>query len=257
MPYSERGYLTSRPFYSGGLPPGVKWLLIVNCGLFVVHFLANSLLAGTGFRSLFRDLSLRPSEVLSLPPALWQLVTYMFLHDPRGFAHILFNMLALWMFGTDLERSWGTRSFLKYYFLCGVGAGLCVVAANLFAGTLGTSTIGSSGAVYGLLLAFGILYPDRMVLLGFLFPIKAKYFVMIIGAIAFLSSIGASGSGVSHVAHLGGMIFGYIYLKKGRFRVNLFDSVLRRIQVWRMERAKRKFQVYMTRQDTKRNRHIH
>jgi membrane associated rhomboid family serine protease len=257
MPYNERSYVTSRPFYSGGLPPGVKWLLIVNCGLFVVYFLVYSLGAGTGYGSLFRNLSLRPDEVLSLPPAFWQFVTYMFLHDPRGFAHILFNMLALWMFGTDLERSWGTRSFLKYYFLCGVGAGLCVVAANLFAGTLNTSTIGSSGAIYGLLLAFGILYPDRMVLLGFLFPIKAKYFVMIIGAIAFLSSIGASGSGVSHVAHLGGMIFGYLYLKKGRFRVDLVDVVSRRVQTWRRERARKKFQVYMAKQDGRRNHRIH
>lgn len=252
MPYSERGYTTSRPFYSGGLPPGVKWLLIVNCGLFVLYFLANN----TSYESLFQDLSLWPRAVLTLP-AVWQLFTYMFLHDPNGFGHIAFNMLALWMFGTDLERTWGTRGFLKYYFLCGVGAGLCVVAANLFAGTLNSRTIGSSGAIYGLLLAFGVLYPDRIILFSFLFPIKAKYFVMIIGAIAFLSSIGASGGGVSHVAHLGGMIFGYIYLKRSGFRVNLLDSLVRRIQVWRFERAKRKFQVHMNRQDGKRNRHLH
>ena len=147
--------------------------------------------------------------------AIWQLVTYMFLHD-RGFGHILFNMLTLWMFGMDLERDWGTKHFLKYYFLCGIGAGICDVLVNAALGNLDTRTIGASGAIYGLLLAFGLLYPDRMVLMSFLFPIKAKYFVMIMGAIAFLSSIGSSGSRVSNVAHLGGMLFGYAYLR-GRY----------------------------------------
>src|SRR5574341_982124 len=159
MAYSERQYATSSRFYSAGLPPGVKWLLIVNSALFVIYFLG----VRAGYGHLFQDLGLWPRAVLTLP-ALWQLLTYLFLHDPYGFAHILFNMLALWMFGSDLERDWGTRRFLKYYFLCGVGAGLCVVAANLAAGTLDTRTIGSAGAIYGLLLAFGLLYPDRIVL---------------------------------------------------------------------------------------------
>src|SRR5207244_9281421 len=113
-----------------------------------------------------------------------QLFTYMFLHDPGGFGHILFNMLALWMFGADLERHWGTRKFLKFYFLCGIGAGLCVVVGNYLFGNPLTRTIGASGAIYGLLMAFGVLWPDRTVLFSFLFPIKAKYFVMIIGGIA-------------------------------------------------------------------------
>jgi len=235
-----------------GLPAGVKWLLIVNTSLFVVYFFA----ARAGYGQLFRDLGLWPRAVLTLP-AIWQLATYMFLHDPFGFAHILFNMLALWMFGADLERDWGTRRFLKYYFLCGVGAGVCVIVANLIAGTLDTRTIGSSGAIYGLLLAFGLLYPDRIVLFSFLFPIKAKYFVMIIGAIAFLSSLGASGSGVSHVAHLGGMIFGYIYLRRRRFRIDLSGPIWRLIQQWRIRRAKKKFEVYLRTKEGGRNRHIH
>jgi membrane associated rhomboid family serine protease len=107
-----------------------------------------------------------------------------------------------------------------------------------------TRTIGSSGAIYGLLMAFGVLYPDRIILMSFLFPIKAKYFVMIIGAIAFLNSVGSAGSGVSNVAHLGGMLFGYMYLR-GRFLRLDAGKLLRRYQEWKLQRAKRKFQVYM------------
>jgi membrane associated rhomboid family serine protease len=183
----------------------------------------------------------------------------MFLHDPTGFGHILFNMLTLWMFGADLERTWGTRRFLQYYFLCGAGAGISVVIANILFGNMASRTIGASGAIYGLLLAFGLLYPDREVLFSFLFPIKAKYFVMILGAIAFLSSISASDNGVSHVAHLGGMVFGYLFLKsktKRKVRVDLGGSLLARYRDWKMERARRKFQVYMRKQDSDRDRWV-
>jgi membrane associated rhomboid family serine protease len=148
------------------------------------------------------------------------------------------------MFGMDLERDWGTRRFLRYYFLCGIGAGICDVLVNALMGNFMTRTIGSSGAIYGLLLAFGVLYPDRVVLMSFLFPIKAKYFVMIIGAIAFLNSVGSSGSGISNVAHLGGMLFGYAYLRGRYLRLDT-GNLMRRYQDWKRQRAKKKFQVYM------------
>ena len=109
---------------------------------------------------LFHWFGLVPQAVVEVF-AVWQLVTYMFLHDPRGFGHILFNMLTLWMFGKDLEATWGTRRFLKFYFVCGVGAGICVVIGNSLFGTMATRTIGASGAIFGLLLAFGMLFPDR------------------------------------------------------------------------------------------------
>jgi membrane associated rhomboid family serine protease len=165
-------------------------------------------------------------------------------------------MLALWMFGADLERTWGTKRFLQYYFLCGIGAGVCVVLANaiLPGGSMGSRTIGASGAIYGLLLAFGVLYPDRTVLFSFLFPIKAKYFVMILGAIAFMSSIGSSDNNVSHVAHLGGMIFGYGYLRSGmkknslRVSFNPVGTARTWYRNWKFERNKRKFQVYLRKQ---------
>ncbi len=159
-------------------------------------------------------------------------------------------MLMLWMFGSDLERDWGTKRFLQYYFLCGVGAGLCVVAANALFGSLDARTIGSSGAIYGLLLAYGVVYADRIVLLFFLFPMKAKYFVMIFGAIAFLGSFGASGGGVSYVAHLGGMIFGFVYLKRNRLGFDLLAPLDRQYNSWKLQRAKRKFEVYRRKHDS-------
>ena len=157
------------------------------------------------------------------------------------------------MFGKDLEAAWGTRRFLKFYFLCGLGAGVCVVVANYIFGSPYTRTIGASGAIYGLLMAFGMTYPDTTVLFSFLFPIKAKYFVMIIGAMAFLSSLGAN-NGVSNVAHLGGMLFGYAFLKyealaggrRGGF--SLGESLRYRYKQWQLERNRRKFQVYMRKQ---------
>ncbi|MBI1897806.1 MAG: rhomboid family intramembrane serine protease [Acidobacteria bacterium] len=245
MPRGTRfypGYSSSRFF-----PVGVKWLLISNIGLFVLYYISVL----TGYYPLFHSFGLVPADVLGRF-AVWQLATYMFLHDPFGFSHILFNMLTLWMFGADLERTWGTRRFLNFYFLCGVGAGICVVVANLLFGDLHTRTIGASGAIYGLLLAFGMLYPDTQVLFSFLFPIKAKYFVMILGAIAFLSSFGASGGGVSHVAHLGGMIFGYVYLKTSRgVRIDLWGPIERRYREWKVQRARRKFEVYLRKKQDK------
>ena len=220
---------------SGYFPPGVKWLLIVNVALFLPYYLSSDV----------REFLL---TVFSLVPAfvikkffIWQLATYLFLHGSIG--HILFNMLALWMFGSVLERDWGTRFFLKYYFVCDIGAGLCDVILNGAMGNWGTHTIGASGAIYGLLLAFGVLYPNTTVLFSFIFPMKAKYMVMIVGAIAFLSALGEN-QGVSHYAHLGGMIFGYAYLRGRLLRLDL-GYFQREYQAWKLRRAKKRFQVYL------------
>lgn len=212
------------------LTPIVKLLMIANGSIFVITYL----LAALADIYVVAWLGLRPYDVThSL--RIWQLGTYMFLHG--GFFHILFNMFALWMFGSDLEKSWGSDKFLFYYFLTGIGAGLCDVLVHPSADSV---TIGASGAVYGLLLAFGMTYPDRPILIYFVIPIKAKYFVMIIGGIAFLSAVGSSGSGISHIAHLGGMIFGYLYLRGG----TLFRTRLR-YHEWREARRRKKFKVYM------------
>jgi len=224
-----------RSYNTSGIPTGVKWLLIVNSALFLLEYLG-----GAAVSEHFLMLRLVPAFVVH-KLFLWQLVTYMFLH--HGIEHILFNMLALWMFGSVIERDWGTRQFLKYYFLCGVGAGLCDVTLHAVQGSWGTSTVGASGAIYGLLLAFGVLYPNSTVLFGFIFPMKAKYMVMIVGAIAFLGALQANNQ-VSEIAHLGGMAFGYGYLR-GRFVRLDWGYFQREYNAWKLRRAKKRFQVYL------------
>ncbi len=131
---------------------------------------------------------------------LWQFVTYMFLHG--NFWHLFFNMFALYIFGHDLLMLWGHRRFLTYYFVSGIGAGLC---AYIFTNV---PTIGASGAIYGLLLAYGLTFPNRVLLLYFFIPMRAKYLVVLFGAVEFLASITSRADGIAHTAHLGGMLFG-------------------------------------------------
>src|SRR5262249_38826115 len=159
-------------------PPGIKWLLIVNTAMYLPYALSL-----TVRRHMVTVLGLSAvAAVKSL--FIWQVFTYMFVHG--GEWHLIFNMLALWMFGTQLERDWGTRRFLKYYFLCGMAAGICVLVVNMLVGEWSIPTIGASGAIFGVLMAFGIIYPNQTVLMNFLFPIKAKYMVMIYVAVELL-----------------------------------------------------------------------
>ena len=238
-------------FYVPGFPKGVKWLLICNIAIFVIGCFAGlARLDG-------------PLAILALIPAkvvrqgfLWQLATYLFLHG--GFGHILWNMLALWMFGADLENTWGTRRFLQFYFFCGIGAGICVVLLNYVLpwGNPAVPTIGSSGAIFGILMAYAMLYPTRTILFGFLIPIQVKYFVMIIGAIAFLSSFQAN-TGVSEFAHLGGLLFGYLFLKTPNLQFDMAGPMRRQYNDWKLRRAKKKFQVYLRKQGTPRDPRVH
>jgi membrane associated rhomboid family serine protease len=238
----------SRSFsFLPALPPGVKWLIVANVAIFLIEFF-GSLPSGV---PIFRNFELVPADVIH--GQVWQLVTYLFLHSLTSFSHILLNMLMLWMFGAPVEQTWGTKRFLNYYFLCGVGAAICVVIVNVAFGTPYQRVLGASGAIFGLLLAFGMLFPEQIVLLFFLFPIKAKYMVMIFGAIEFLSSF--QGSAVSHLAHLGGMLFGFVYIKRqfgarrsvtrgvrpGGFN---FD-IAGRWKEYKLQRARSKFKVYM------------
>jgi membrane associated rhomboid family serine protease len=237
--------------FGGFVPPMIKRLLILNTAIFVVYFFA------TAFRwdmllEVFKAFSLIPSWVVK--GAFWQPFSYLFLHSPYGFTHILFNMLMLWMFGQDLERDWGGRRFLEFYFFCGVGAGLCDVAARVFFGGMDVPTIGNSGAVYGILLAFGLLYPDRTVLFALIFPIPARVFVAIIGGIQFMMTFGSTQSNVSHVAHLGGMAFAYLYMRmfgsrQRRYKPSLQSRLRDAWKEYKLARARRKFQVYMKKRD--------
>jgi membrane associated rhomboid family serine protease len=156
-------------------------------------------------------------------------------------------MWALWMFGSELERTWGARRFLFYYFLTGIGAGLTVV---LLSPSSMVPTLGASGAIYGLLLAYGLLFPDRMILFFFLFPIPAKYLVMILGAIELLSELSLPGDGISHLAHLGGLAVGFVYL---RGRPPYFE-LRNRYYRWRRQRLQRQFKVYMSKHDREEDR---
>jgi membrane associated rhomboid family serine protease len=211
-------------------------LLVSNTLIFVL----TSLMPASAYQNVRVLFAITPEAVLR-NFFIWQPVTYMFLHG--GIWHLIFNMLTLWMFGMQLETDWGTRQFLKYYFICGIGAGICIVAVNALVGDRYTPTLGASGAIMGLLLAFGVLYPNQRVLMSFLFPIKAKYLVMIYAAVELWSTFGPN-TGVSSIAHLSGMLVGYIYLKAGWPSFH-FPDLRGAYHQWKLQRAKRKFQVYL------------
>jgi membrane associated rhomboid family serine protease len=184
------------------MPPVTRNLLIANGVMFV-------LLLGTG--GVLGTLALWPLGGGFMP---WQLVTYAFLHASAG--HILFNMLGVYSFGADLERVWGPRRFLTYYIACAVAAG---VTQLVFAAVTGAvyPTVGASGAVFGLLLAFALLFPHRTVMLLFPpIPMKAPVFALVFGALELLLGVTGTQEGVAHFAHLGGMLGGYLLLLSWR-----------------------------------------
>ena len=149
----------------------------------------------------------------------WQLLTYAFLHG--SFNHLFFNMFAVWMFGTPLERSWGSQRFLTYYGVCVVGAGIIQLLVQLFEGGI-YPTIGASGGVFGLLLAYGVMWPkNRIFLIFFPVPIQAKWFVLIYGGIELLFGVTRAMPGIAHFAHLGGMLFGAVLLYKWGWRLGM------------------------------------
>ena len=180
------------------LPPAVKNLLIIN----VIVFMAQLVLERLGMYNITNMLALN-----ALPYGhfrIWQPFTYMFMHG--GWDHLFFNMFALWMFGNTMENYWGTRRFIFYYLFCGIGAGLF----NLIVPGWGI-TVGASGAIYGLLLAFGMTFPNEYIYLYFLMPIKAKWFVLGYALIEVFEGFFSTGN-VAHFAHLGGMLFGLILI---------------------------------------------
>ncbi|MEJ2247616.1 MAG: rhomboid family intramembrane serine protease, partial [Acidobacteriota bacterium] len=200
--------------FGGPATWAVKKIILANIVLFVLQLLCTLLKIGVDkvyngqyllkVPALEYFLGLNP-DLITQQFMFWQFGTYMFLHG--GFFHILINMLMLYMFGNELERLWGTRRFLKYYFITGIGAGVCSWIVDPHNPAI---TIGASGAIYGLLLAYGITYPNRIVYLYFLFPIKVKWMVLIMGAVVFFSSPRRTQTGIAHIAHLGGMRVGYL-----------------------------------------------
>ncbi len=188
----------------GRLTPAVKNILFANGIIFLMS--ALNLQLGYYISHYF---ALHAYDVL-YQFKIWQLVTYMFLHG--DFWHIFFNMFVFWMFGTELETEWGSKQFLKYYFICGIGAGLInILLTSSDPGYPGT--VGASGAIYGIMVAYAIRYPDRHVYIYFLFPVKVKYLVGFLALVSFMSTWNAQGDGIAHAAHLGGMVVGWVYLK--------------------------------------------
>src|SRR6185312_7938166 len=227
-------YVSSFSFGPGPVSTALKALIAANVLMFAITTFADSLIPRLG---------LVPTFVLH-DAWIWQIATYMFLHG--GVFHIAFNMLALWMFGAELERMWGTRYFLKFYLVTGIGAGALTVLFSLlpfgFAQQLQHSiVIGASGAIYGLLLAYAMYFPDRPIYMYFLFPIPAKIFVAIMGAIAFFSSLSEAG-GVANATHLGGLIVAYLFLKSAR--MDPLSELKYRYLKWKINRVRKKFDVY-------------
>ncbi len=221
-------------FGPGPWTPAVRALIIAN----VVMFVVRQFLPGLAFY-----LGLTPAAVFERL-WLWQPFTYLFLHG--GVFHLVFNMLALWMFGTEFERMWRTRYFVWFYFATGLAAAITTLLASLlpfaFADLLyQVPTVGASGSIYGLLVAYGLYFPNRPIYMYLIFPIPAKYFVLLIGGITFLAS---EGSGVAHAAHLGGAIGGYLLLRGARGLPNPIAELKYRYLRWKLGRAKRRFDVH-------------
>jgi membrane associated rhomboid family serine protease len=235
----------------------VKQLLIANGLVFLAVALLGVFVEGSE-RWVQIHFGLVP--ILVVHGWIWQLVTYAFLH--AGLMHILFNMLALWMFGAQLEQDWGYNIFMQFYFFCAIGAALTTVAVS-FTGLLGASpvvpTVGASGAIFGLLLAFGILHSEAEIMLFPIpFMIKAKYFIMgliFIEVYLTLSSSRQPGASVAYMAHMGGLLFGYIWLKFVPRRGFAYATSERMFGLrnsyyrWKRKRAARKFEVYMRKHD--------
>ncbi len=205
-------YHSHRPAMRFGpkLTPTIKALIIINVVVFVFEVIL-------GRTSVVYYFSVVP-YLLIHKLFLWQLFTYMFLHG--GVFHLLFNMLVLWMLGSDVEARLGRRRFLQLYFLSGVGAGVCHALAS-WGSTI--PMLGASGAVFGIVIAFAMLFPERYITLFiYFFPltVKAKHLAMGLAALEILWVVSAARDGVAHFAHLGGFVFGYIYMKS-RFRLSL------------------------------------
>tara|TARA_X000001036_G_scaffold361145_2_gene344334 strand:+ start:3862 stop:4713 length:852 start_codon:yes stop_codon:yes gene_type:complete len=245
--YNSRGYKNS---LKQNFSSGVVTLLIIN----IITFMLFGFIQSTNYTlyyTLFNQFSLIPKDILMTSSItekfqIWQCLTYLFMHG--GLIHLFFNMLGLWFLGRDLENVWGKNNFIRYYLVVGAGAGLLTVLYNIqFINPNDIRPIvGASGAIYGLLLAYGILFPNRILYIYGIFPVKVKNVVIFSGTIAFFYSITLANSGISHITHLSGIIVGLIYLqywahqKKSEKILKLHDND---IFAERMNRQKKMDQI--------------
>ena len=212
------------------LPPVTKALLIANCAVFALQLMLGSALDPLMLWPWV------PSELAPYAPhgfMPWQLLTHGFMHSPSNIAHLLFNMLALLMFGAQLEYAWGQRRFLTYFLVCVVGAGLCqllVVSWGVRNDGAFFPTVGASGGVFGLLLAYGMMFPNqRVMLLIPPVPMKARTLVIVYGLIELVLGVTGTRSGVAHFAHLGGMLFGWLLIRHWRGQPPFGGRRIRRV----------------------------
>jgi len=235
MAYPGRGMSFS---FGGPLTPAVRNLIIANMVGLVLQLLIPPF---TGW------FVLEAPKVLPWHFQVWRMFTYMFLHG--GLGHLFWNMLMLFMFGCTIERTWGTRSFYRYYILCGLGGALFALLP--FGPFWSAHILGASGAVYGILLAYGVLFPHNEILVLLMFPVQARYLVLLLGFAAFVSSISGA-EGVAHIVHLGGFVTGYVLLRWvgiARRRTSLSGGgiggpVREAYRKWRMKRLRKKFESY-------------
>jgi membrane associated rhomboid family serine protease len=243
-----KNYRVSFNFY---ITPGVQWLVVVTFAVFFLQVLIRVFAGPFAHQKMLLWFGLVPSGVF---PGLriWQPFTYLFLHDPNDFLHVLFNMLMLWMFGRELELVWGKARFIRYYFLTGVGAGLIEVLVKAVPTFFGRApsdipTIGASGAIFGIFAACAILFPDRQVSIFFL-PIRMsmRSFVLALAAMEFFLPLllRSAGDNVSHICHLGGMLIGWLYLRRGSFLYGVRNTVTD----WQYRRNRKRFEVYINKQ---------
>jgi len=221
---SNRGEFSYRPSL---FTDSIKLLVSINFGIFLLQSLSGS------DRLFFELFGLVPKQIWT-QFMIWQPFTYLFFHG--GIWHVLINMFVLWMFGSELERLWGKQHFLKYYFITGIGSGILTA---LFYLDSAIPVVGASGAVFGVLLAYGITYPNRIVYLYGIFPIKSIFFVIGIGVIAFVSSFN-SVTQISHITHLGGMVIGYVMLKSRWNWKDIWFSIRKRTLEYKIQLEEKK-----------------
>ena len=223
--YTSSGFKGYRPNINWGIPAGVKLILSINIIIFILVEIS-----GIQYE-IFKIFGLVPADIIT-SLKIWQPLTYLFLHS--GLVHILINMFVLWMFGRDLEYLWGKYSFVKYFILTGVGSGIITI---IFDSTSQIPVVGASGAVYGVLMAYALSYPNRIVYLYGLFPVKVKYMISFLGVAAFFASISNMQSTISHLTHLSGMLIGLIYLKH-KIILNHFRTIIPIIKIYDNNNAK-------------------
>jgi membrane associated rhomboid family serine protease len=229
--------------FGGPVTPVVKKLMIANGAIFLLQMAAGLMFPN----AIERNFGLSHQGLID-EFKFWQIFTYMFLHG--GFFHVLMNLFTLWMFSGELETMWGGRIFLRYYLFSGMGAGVFIAIMNYITcsanGICTPVTLGASGAVYAILLAYGMTWPNREVLLYFLVPVKMKYLVFFFGLIEFFGTLSSGpGTNISHIGHIGGLISGFFFIlywrKKGfsgagASKPGFFSSILRK---QRLEKKKK------------------